>query len=464
MYRLVKTIIILLFVFLTPIGVFGQEFSISSIAIEGNDKTKEQYILRELVFGVGDTISLEKWDEKKKRSIQNLINTALFHSANISLKRERGNYCKVIIQVVERWYLWPIPQVEIDERNFNTWWETKSLSRASAGVFLTHNNMRGRGEMLKVLLMLGYNKQLGLSYEFPYLNKKKTFGFGFESIYTLRHEVNALTDSNRQVYLKTPDSPIQRDLINAIQFTYRPKYYVSHLLQLRYRKYVFADTLINFNSCYSSQQNSELQYFGFYYKFKLDHRDYKPYPLSGYYADMEVFKYGMGIFHNDLNVLRFKTTLRKYWQYSRRWFSAIGLIAQVSNHHFQPYLIERGLGYGRDFVRAYEYYVIDGQDYIVFKSNLKFSLLPKRFYKLSIIKSDKFNNIPISIYMNMFADAGYVNNNQNYNVSNTLPNTFLYSGGLGVDFVSYYDAVARVEWSVNALGESHLYLHFIAPI
>lgn len=312
--------------------------------------------------------------------------------------------------------------------------------------------------------MVGYNKKIGLSYEFPYLNKKKTFGFGFQSIYTLRHEVNSLTDSNRQVYLKTPDNPIQQDWISAIQFTYRPKFYLSHLFQIRYHQYLFADTLLKFNPNYTSKNTTSLQYFGFYYKLKLDHRDYKPYPLTGYYADLEVFKYGMGVFDNDLNILNLKTTIRKYWQLRRRWYAAVGFIGQISNGKYQPYLFERGLGYGRDFVRAYEYYVVDGQDYIVGKSNLKYALFPKKYFKIGFIKSDKFNNIPISIYLNLFADAGYVNNDQIYNHSNTLPNSWLYSGGLGLDIVSYYDAVARIEWSINALGDSHFYLHFIAPI
>jgi outer membrane protein assembly factor BamA len=463
MSSIIKSAIVLLFAFSSAVFAYGQEIIINSISIEGNDKTKEQYILRELVFSTGDTISVDEWNNLREKSIQNLINTTLFHSASITLNGE-GSSRNVTIILVERWYLWPIPQVDIDERNFNTWWETKSLKRASAGIFLTHNNMRGRGELLKVLMMLGYNQKIGLSYEFPYLNKKKTIGFGFESIYTLRHEVNALTDSNKQVYVKLQDSPIQQDLINAVQFTYRPKFYVSHLLQFRYRQYLFADSLIDFNPNYSSQENSKLQYFGFYYKFKLDHRDYRPYPLSGYYADLEAFKYGLGVFDNDLNILNLKTTLRKYWQLSPRWFTAIGFIGQISNGKYQPYLFERGLGYGRDFVRAYEYYVVDGQDYVVLKSNVKFSLFPKKYFKLNMIKSDKFNNIPISIYLNVFADAGYVNNDQDYKISNTLPNTLLYSSGLGIDFVSYYDAVARVEWSVNAMGESHFYLHFIAPI
>ncbi len=458
-----KILLLFFFLFTYIMTSISQNIIVKNISIIGNAKTKKQFITRELTFDVGDTISIDNWVEINKRSTENIINTSLFHSAVIKLVGE-GKYRDIEIEVVERWYLWPIPQVDIDERNFNTWWETKSLQRASAGIFITHNNMRGRGELLKVLLMFGYNKKIGVSYEIPYLNKNKTIGIGFQSIYTLRHEVNSQTDSNKQVYLKTTLSPIQQDWISALQFTYRPKFYLSHLFQLRYHQYLFADTLLKFNPNYSSQSRTSLRYLGFYYKLKLDHRDYKPYPLNGYYADLEVYKYGLGVFDNDLNILNFKTTLRKYWQFGQRWYAAIGTIAQLSNGKYQPYLFERGLGYGRDFVRAYEYYVVDGQDYIVGKTNVKYGLLPTKYFKVNWIKTNKFNNIPLAIYLNIFADAGYVNNDQSYFASNTLPNTLLYSGGLGLDFVSYYDAVARIEWSVNALGDSHFYLHFIAPI
>ena len=42
-------------------------------------------------------------------------------------------------------------------------------------------------------------------------------------------------------------------------------------------------------------------------------------------------------------------------------------------------------------------------------------------------------------------------------------NEFLYGYGLGIDFVTYYDIVFRVEFSANKFGETGLFLHFNAP-
>ncbi len=462
MISIIRNIIIGIFFFIS-FNLNSQSFVVRNIEIEGNSTTKNNFILRELLFVKGDTIDFSNWESISKQSIENLINTSLFNEVNINLDNNQDDGIIKIV-VVERWYLWPIPQFTIDERNFNVWWESKDFSRASMGIFLTHNNMRGRGEIMKLLLMFGYNKKIGVSYEMPYINKKKTIGIGFQSIYTTRHEVNMLTENDKQVYLKTENNEIQEDWITSAQVTYRPRIFIYHLLQFRYHQWYFSDTLLETNPNYSSNINNKLQYFGVYYKLKLDHRDYKPYPLTGYYTDIEINKIGLGVFDNSLNILNFKSTSRKYFKFNTRFFAAAGLIAKISNKSYQPYLLERGLGYGRDFVRGYEYYVVDGQDYVVAKTNVKFAIIPNKVFNIGIIPTDKFNKIPISLYINVFGDIGYVNNNQIYSNTNILPNTLLYSAGLGLDFVTYYDAVARLEWAVNGMGESHFYIHFIAPI
>ena len=441
-----------------------QDFVVGKITFQGNDKTKSQVMLRELLFEEGDSISVDEWNEIRQQSAKNLFNTSLFNSVEIEVQDIVDGRCDIIIKVKERWYIWPIPVLEIDERNFNTWWETKDLSRVSAGVFLTHNNFRGRREELKFLIMGGYNQKFGVAYTAPYVNRKKTIGLGFQSIYTLRHEVNDKTEFDKQVYLKLNDEPIQRDLLSSVHISYRPNYYFTAFLQFRYRQYDFADSLINANPNYSPGGRTNLQYFGIYTKLKYDRRDYSSYPLDGYYADIEARKRGMGIFDNGLDIWTFHTTLRKYWTLSPRWYYAIGFIGKVSaGMKQQPYLFNRSLGYGRDYVRAYQYYVIDGNSFGLVKTNLKFAIVRPRKVKLNFLKMEKFNTIPYAFYLNIYADAGYVDAPYT-SATNQLPNRYVYGSGLGLDFVTYYDAVARFEFGVNHLGETGWFISFIAPI
>jgi len=36
--------------------------------------------------------------------------------------------------------------------------------------------------------------------------------------------------------------------------------------------------------------------------------------------------------------------------------------------------------------------------------------------------------------------------------------------GAGIDFVTYYDKVLRVEYSINRMGEKGLFIHFMTSI
>ena len=42
---------------------------------------------------------------------------------------------------------------------------------------------------------------------------------------------------------------------------------------------------------------------------------------------------------------------------------------------------------------------------------------------------------------------------------NSLVNSFLYTGGFGIDVVTFYDLVFRFEYSFNQLGQSGLFFH-----
>ena len=51
-------------------------------------------------------------------------------------------------------------------------------------------------------------------------------------------------------------------------------------------------------------------------------------------------------------------------------------------------------------------------------------------------------------------------NNQS---SKSLANTFLWSSGVSLDYVTYYDKLLRIEFSINHLGEKGVFLHFSNP-
>jgi hypothetical protein len=109
--------------------------------------------------------------------------------------------------------------------------------------------------------------------------------------------------------------------------------------------------------------------------------------------------------------------------------------------------------------------VIDGKHFGIIRSNLKFALVPERMHKIGFIPTPKFGRIHYALYLTAFADAGYVWQPQWIGQhNNILPRTLLAGTGLGVDLVTYYDKVVRIEYAVNRSGKSAIFIHFIAGI
>lgn len=442
-------------------------FIIDSITLNGNKVTRDHIIYRELMFSVNDTVCKKYFAQIVKKSHENLLNTSLFNFVTFDTvpSRIHPNGISVRLKFIERWYIWPIPIFELSERNFNSWLEARDWSRISYGVNVVWDNFRGRREKLNVGLRFGYDQKFDFFYTIPYIDKREKLGIGVGAGVELNHEVAYNTENNKRIFYKDEDNYVRTKGFSFLQLSYRRNYYNLHVIKLYYNYDDFDDSLLIKNPGYSSNDEHILRYFSLYYKFKSDHRDSRPYPLEGYYFDMGFGKIGLGLIPNDLNVFYFLTTFRKYWKLNDRFYYAFGLNSKFSNKGEQPYFITWGLGYGRDFVRSFELYVIDGQNFGLFKSNFKFALLPPRIMNLKFIPSEKFSKVHYAFYLNFFTDIGFVYNAYpDRALHNYLDNTLLVGYGLGLDLVTYYDIVIRLEFSINNRGDKGVFIHFTASI
>jgi outer membrane protein assembly factor BamA len=447
-------------------GILPGTVIIHKISITGNTITREKIILRELDFKENDTVSLLRFSSMLVNAKQNIFNTRLFNFVTIDTCINAAHQLvDVQIEVVERWYIWPIPYVEISDRNFNVWWETRELSRLTYGVDFTFFNARGRNETLKILAHFGFNQKFGFAYKIPYVNHDQTLGTGFGAAAELNHEVPVLTKNNVPEYVRSNSAYLKTLISGFVEVTLRPDFFSTHKFSAGFSHYDFDSTILKIPGFVISEGVVQ-QFITLNYLYKNDHRDVQYYPLKGYSLDAEVnHAVPYQVAHNSY----FKASVRIYQQLHNRWYWASGFTGKLSFEKMQPYYLQRGLGYGRDYVRGYEYYVIDGQHFAVLKNNLKFALLPQRVEKLWFIQTTKFNAIPIALYVNAFVDMGFA---YHYPVSqhdvtrsgNTLENSFLIGYGLGLDFTTYYDIVVRIEAAVNRMSQPGIYLHFIAPI
>ncbi|MBM3404975.1 MAG: hypothetical protein FJY10_08820 [Bacteroidetes bacterium] len=443
-------------------------FILHQISISGNKQTRDKIILREVKAKPGDTIYPQHLSAFIHQCQENIFNTSLFNFVAVTpvIADSSSHFLDIEVTVIERWYIWPIPFFELSDRNFNTWWETKNLSRLSYGIDLEVSNVRGRNESLVIPLHLGYNEKIGFGYRFPYLNRKQTIGFGFGLFYTRNRQIAYQTNNNKQLYLFDKKHPPFQSWNVYAELKYRGDIYNTHTLRLTYTSSSFSDSLLMQNPDYSFSQDKHLNYFHLYYQFKSDHRDIHFYPLTGYYVDFEISQQGLDLFSPDkLKIMTLKMNARKFWKVSSRWYFAAGFTGKISPQTPQPYFLNKGLGYGREFARGYEYYVVDGNNFGLIKSNLKFALFPQRTILLPFLRNERFGKAFLAIYLNFFTDLAYVDN---FSVAsrkkNDLENQLLAGFGAGLDMVTYYDIVLRLDGSLNKMGKPGLYLHFIAPI
>lgn len=444
--------------------VNADTITVGKILLEGNDITVDRIILRELEFTSGDRLSPDRFSELINRSRENLLNRSLFNFVEISCLANDTTKCTdVNIKMTERWYIWPLPIFELADRNFNVWWKSKDFSKVNYGLYVTHNNFRGRNEKLKLLLRAGYNQNYFLSYEIPYLTRRQNFGIGIQSGWSQSRELAYITENDKQLYYKNENGYAISEFYAKLMFMYRQGIHNQHNLSITYENMNFADSLLILNPDFNLNGSTECEMFSLVYNFKHDYRDSKAYPLNGHYFDAEINQKGLGFFENSPDFFTFKSTFDFYKPIQYNFYWASSFTAKFSNKGEQPYFLSRGLGFGNDFVRSYEMYVVDGQNFGLVKNNLKYALLSPRTGHIPGIRSDKFGRIHYAVYLNWLLDAGFVYNSKKNNLSK-LQNTLLYGTGFGLDLVTYYDLVFRLEYSVNHLGQKNFYIHFMAPI
>jgi outer membrane protein assembly factor BamA len=435
---------------------------IHDIQISGNKITQPSVILRELLFTTGDTIFKMQLLSTLQRSRENLLNLAIFNFVHLDIKHLGNNHIDVIISVIERWYIWPVPILEYADRNFSTFIQNRDWDKINYGAWLKWSNFRGRNELLTVKVRLGYVKEYSLAYSKPNLGKKQTHGISAGFNINQQNEVYIATVNNMPVEYKPWDHPAQTRVNTFAKYTYRRKYYTTHSFRFEFYNYQVSDSVAIVNSNYLGDGDTKRSYFSLTYLFDYDVRDSKVYPLEGFNVSLRAEQIGLGIIKDfDYSTFRLTGIFRYHQKIANRLYFYNTTKAKFSTGKTEPYFMDRALGYN-EYLSGYEPYVIDGTDYVLTKYNLKVQLVKPNSYTLPFIGMEQFNKIHYAFYLNIFADAGYVNN-EFPNPTNTMVNTWQFSAGVGLDFVTYYDQVFRIDYVMNRYGEHGFFFHVETP-
>ena len=145
---------------------------------------------------------------------------------------------------------------------------------------------------------------------------------------------------------------------------------------------------------------------------------------------------------------------RRYDPYGHNWYGGAGISGKVKLPFKQAFINQRAIGFGSLIMRGLDYHVVDGVAAAVFNYTLK-----KKVFSFNVnvpIKNRYLQKIPFTFFAKTFADAGYAYSQPEF--TSRLNNRFLYTGGFGLDVVTFYDIVIGAEYGFNQLGEKGLFL------
>lgn len=436
---------------------------VNNISISGNKKTRSNIILRELTFQKGDTILSSDLDKHTNRSRENILNTSLFNYVTVNIHNYSEDKLDVLINVEERWYFWPALIFKYEDRNFSAWLKAKDLSKTKYGFSVEKFNFLGRKQNLRISFLFGYAKQFEISYKNIALDRNRKHFIGAMAEVSKQDEMIIDTRYDEPVLFKSTYKPVFERNKYTLNYLYRPYLNDFHNLYINYFEYRVSDTILKLNSDFLGENINGMDCFTIDYVYTKDNRDIKAYPLKGYYFELLIGQtVSLPVSGNSFSSSVIIPNFYKFFEINNRIHYASNLTLKLSYNNTNSYFYTRSLGYIYN-LHGFEYNTIEGEHFLTFKNLVKFTLLKPRITELTLIPLPKFSKIHYAFYLNVFTDCGYVSSK--YVIpENNYSNKFLYSGGIGLDLVTYYDKTFRAEYSLNGFGKGGFYFHLTAPL
>lgn len=425
---------------------------ISSVNITGNKRTKNFIIQREIQFKAGDTIRRDVLAKNLLQARTQVHNTNLFIEVKIDSTVLPDSSLQVNVTVKEKWYIYPTPQFQLADRSLNEWLKIHNgdLNRVIYGIKFAHYNFTGRRDQLKLYLLNGYARNFSMSYNNPSVNAALTKGISIATGFTQNREIAyKINYFNRILFFRKPGF-VRNSFISSVGYSLRKGFFKSTGVGINLYSINVNDSVIDskynpyyFNSNKRSQFFPEIT-FGVGYR----NTDNNNYPLKGISYGYGFSKRGTG-FTGGINATTLSGSVSKFITHRKNWYSTVQASALIKVPFNQAFINLSGIG-----LRGLELYAVSG----VANSTLKYTLSKQiAAFRIPIpFKIKSVPNIPFKIFAKTYTDAGYSYTPAQFTTQ--FNNRLLYTGGFGLDILTLYDIVLKVEYSFNQLGEKGLFL------
>jgi len=418
-----------------------QEMVIERIILIGNEKTKDEVILREMQLHEGGKFNLEYLESDIKR----LYNLGLFNRVDVVPAPLNSTRINLVFEFEEGFYLLPIPQGGIKEG---------SLKKIWGGVNFLWRNFRGMNETVSTSFGVGYEPFISVSYLNPWIFKNKHYFLQTSFRYSRTYPRNLGNSDSASIIFNKNDVPtyIMNDIMG----------------DLRIGKYFGQNTsvsgMLQFNSIYTSEyepgrtvSKDGLDIFpSIGLDFTYDTRDYSKFATYGSFYYIKLSR--SGIFQKEIDLNKFRLDLRRFIPIKLTKDYAIVLAGKFNTvlsfgGGEIPVFLKESMGYD-NLIRGWDNFVFLGEDKLFGSFELRIPVI-KPFYvkgsehfilrKLPLAKKFSYR---YGLYATMFFDFGGV-----WGRKENIYNTQFKNGfGAGLNFLLPFDFVGRFDVGFRKLN------------
>ncbi|MCB2205718.1 BamA/TamA family outer membrane protein [bacterium] len=395
---------------------------ITGFAVMGNRVTKPEIILREVTLQVGDTIDTAEIEFAKSR----IYSLGLFNRVEITWPPMDSTI--LLIEVDERWFLYPVPLVGIVDRNWDHWYY---------GLGVKHENFRGRNEKIFGGFVLGYNPWVSLSYSNPWI-------FGDDQLFT------QTGFSWSKVVNKSRESKGEGPNFDEIHYS------ASQMLGKRLDAFrsIWLFAAYNYIEVTENRTGRTIndmgidRYLTVGFGASHDTRNLIEYPTSGIYGSVYIAKKGFGI--GMVDMLSYQADARVYKLLYGDLSLAMRAFARLNSGPAIPNYEHQYFGFS-ERIRGHFYEEIEGENSAGAFLELRIPILPRFYIHVPQVPIRQFQTWKLGIYAALFGDVGTVWNKDERPEFSDMPRGY----GAGLHFLFPYGIVLRIDraWSESRRGE-----------
>jgi len=358
-----------------------QSFKVDAIKIIGNDVTEEDIILRELTFGIGDTVNKRVLIYNRERIYSLGIFTKVqlypdFHKSKTFL----------IIYVEESWYIYPLPVVELRDRDWK---------KFSYGLDLILQNFRGRNEVLRGRAVFGYDPAFLISYYNPYLVRKDDISFGIDLIYQDANNKSSIAA------LQYGRNFSQKFIIGQVSFGKRFGLYNRIGISASYN---YIETPFYIYGINASDGRVD-KYVSLGLGYSYDTRDLIQFPKNGLFGSIGIQFKGFGI--DEINYQVLNTDFREYRNLIGDLISKWRITTRHAFGELVPTYENSFIGYG-ERIRGHFNKVREGHNYYIGSLEFFYPIIRDLNISLDFIPvfPAELLSYRVALYLQLFGDTG----------------------------------------------------------